>query len=290
MAKNLTFKLKSGDLMPLVGFGTYQIHGEELIRDVLDKALGAGYRLIDTAKVYHNENEIGKALKELLPKYNLTRKDIFITSKLSPQDQGDKAYEALQHSVHNLDCEYLDLFLIHWPGAFGTNSASNNNSKLRDRSWELLVQGVKDGLTKNIGVSNYNVKHMRAILQKNHGIIPAVNQVEWHPHYHQADLKKLVDKEGILLQAYSSLGGTNNPDLLTDKTVVEISKQLGKTSAQVLLRWSLQQNIAVIPKASSQKRIEENIKLDFVIPEEDMQKLSSIQFQNKYAWDPDTIA
>ncbi|XP_019867721.1 glyoxal reductase-like [Aethina tumida] len=289
MAKDLKFKLLSGDQMPLVGFGTYQIQGADLIKDVLDKALAAGYRLIDTAKVYHNEKDIGVALKELLPKYKLKREDIFITSKLSPADQGEKAYEALKESVTNLDCGYLDLYLIHWPGVFGTNSSSSSNLAKRDLSWQMLVKGVKDGLTRNIGVSNYNVRHMNQILKNDHGIKPAVNQVEWHPHYHQPELKQLLEKEGILLQAYSSLGGSNNPDLLKDKVVNEIAKKLGKSPAQVLLQWSLQQNIAIIPKARSQKHIEDNINLNFRIPDEDMEKLNNFS-QNKYSWDPDTIA
>ncbi|XP_050517156.1 uncharacterized oxidoreductase Mflv_4205-like isoform X3 [Diabrotica virgifera virgifera] len=289
MAKDMNFKLLSGDLMPLVGFGTYQVRGDDLIKSVLDHALAAGYRLIDSAAVYGNEVSIGKALKELLPKHNLTRKDIFITTKLSPSNQGEQAYSALQRSLQNLDCEYLDLYLIHWPGAQGINSENKNNTVLRDESWQQMVKGVKNGLTRNIGVSNYNVKHMRELLNKNHGIKPAVNQVEWHPYYHQPELLDLLRKEGILLQAYSSLGGSNNPDLLNDKEINKIATKLGKSPAQVLLRWPLQQNIAIIPKARSKKHIDDNIDINFVIPEDDMKILNGLP-QTKYAWDPDTIA
>ncbi|CAH1108157.1 unnamed protein product [Psylliodes chrysocephalus] len=204
LAKDMNFKLHSGDLMPLIGFGTYQIHGDELIKDVLDLALAAGYRLIDSATVYGNEVSIGLALKELLPKYNLTRKDIFITSKLAPTDQGTKAYVALERSLRNLDCDYLDLYLIHWPGVQGIRSEERNNSLLRGESWQQLARAAKDGLTRNIGVSNYN-------------------------------------------------------------------------------------NIAVIPKARSKKHIDDNIDLDFIIPDEDMKTLNTFQ-QVKYAWDPDVIA
>ncbi|XP_056631483.1 uncharacterized protein LOC130441722 [Diorhabda sublineata] len=290
LAKDMKFTLHSGDLMPMVGFGTYLIRGDDLIKTTLDYALGAGYRLIDSAAVYGNEESIGKALKELLPKYNLTRKDIFITTKLAPSDQGEKAYSALQKSLNNLDCEYLDLYLIHWPGAQGIKSEGKNNSVLRDESWQQMVKGVKNGLVRNIGVSNYNVNHMKQLLNNNHGIKPAVNQVEWHPHYHQDDLQELLKKEGILLQTYSSLGGNdNNQHLLTDPEVIKIATKLGKSPAQVLLRWALQQNLAVIPKARSKKHIEENFDLDFTIPEEDMKILSNFS-QLKYAWDPDTIA
>ncbi|XP_030759890.1 uncharacterized protein LOC115885202 [Sitophilus oryzae] len=288
LAKDMNYKLSSNDLMPLVGFGTYQIQGYDLIRDVLDKALASGYRLIDTAKVYRNEEDIGRALKELLPKYNLTRKDIWITTKLSPDDQGPSAYKALQESVKKLDTDYVDLYLIHWPGAYKTNASNTNNSRLRDESWKLMVQGVKDGLTKNIGVSNYLVRHLEQLLANDHGIKPAVNQVEWHPHYHPEDLLEYCRKNNILLQAYSSLGGSGNTDLIKDPKVVEIAKKLGKSPAQVLLRWALQQNLAIIPKARSKHHIEENIDLNFNIPEEDMQTLNSFS-TNKYSWDPATI-
>ncbi|XP_076264434.1 glyoxal reductase-like [Rhynchophorus ferrugineus] len=289
LAKDMNYQLLSGDLMPLVGFGTYQIQGYELIRDVLDKALAAGYRLIDTAKVYRNEEEIGRALKELLPKYNLTRKDIWITTKLSPDDQGEGAYRALQESVRKLNTGYVDLYLIHWPGAFKVKASNLNNSRLRDESWKLMVQGVKNGLTKNIGVSNYLVRHLKELLANDHGIKPAVNQVEWHPHYHPQDLLDYCRQNGILLQAYSSLGGSGNPDLIKDNKVVEIATKLGKTPAQVLLRWALQQNLGIIPKARSKQHIDDNINLNFVIPQEDMQTLNNFSL-NKYAWDPETIA
>lgn len=288
LAKDLNFQLHSGDLMPLVGFGTWKIKGTELIRDVLDKALAAGYRLIDSAKVYGNEEDIGKALKELLPKYNLTRKDIWITTKLSPDDQGEKAYKALQESVRKLDTGYVDLYLIHWPGHYLDNVTGESNEKVRDESWQQMVKGVKDGLAKNIGVSNYLVRHLKQLLANDHGIKPAVNQVEWHPRYHPQDVLDYCRKEGILLQAYSSLGGTDNGDLLKDPSVEEIAKKLGKTPAQVLLKWALQQNIGIIPKARSKQHIDENIDLNFIIPEEDMKTLSSFK-TNKYYWDPEII-
>ncbi|XP_023023611.2 glyoxal reductase [Leptinotarsa decemlineata] len=289
LAKDMRFKLNTGDLMPLIGFGTYQVRGADLIKSTLDYALGSGYRLIDTAAVYRNEEDIGRALKELLPKYNLTRKDIFITTKLAPHDQGEKAYKALEQSLKNLDCEYIDLYLIHWPGVHGVNVSDSQNAKLRDESWQQLVKGMKNGLTRNIGVSNYNVRHLTELLKNNHGVKPSVNQVEWHPKYHSDELLNFCRKEDILLQAYSSLGGTDNRDLLDDPQVKKIAENLGKTPAQVLLRWSLQQNIAIIPKARSKKYIEQNIDLNFSIPDSDMGILNNFN-RVQYAWNPDTIA
>lgn len=149
----------------------------------------------DTAKVYRNEEDIGKALKQLLPKYNLRRQDIWITTKLckliftgsnkyylycylAPDDQGERAYESLKESVRKLDCDYVDLYLIHWPGVHGLNASNSNNSRLRDESWKQMTKGVRDGLAKNIGVSNYLVRHLKELLANNHGIKPAVNQVK----------------------------------------------------------------------------------------------------------------
>ncbi|XP_074034991.1 aldo-keto reductase Mvan_2161 [Leptinotarsa decemlineata] len=287
--KNMKFQLNSGDSIPAVGFGTFLIEDTELVHNILDTALSVGYRLIDTAAYYENEEAIGKALKVLLPKYNLTRSDIFITTKLHPSNRGEKAYEGLQQSLRYLDCEYIDLYLLHWPGVDGENLTRSEVKKSRDDGWQQLVRGKKDGLTRNIGVSNYNIRHLTALLKNNHGIRPALNQVEWHPEYHQNEVLEFCQREGIVLQAYSSLGGTGNTDLMGNPKVKKIAEKLGKTPAQILLRWALQQNVAIIPKARSKEHMEQNIDLNFNIPEADMNILSNFE-RKKYDWDPDTVA
>ncbi|KAK5640402.1 hypothetical protein RI129_011213 [Pyrocoelia pectoralis] len=286
--KSKKFQLVSGDLIPFIGFGTFQIRGEQLIKDVLNWALSAGYRSIDTAAVYGNEHDIGLALKDLLPKYNLKREDIFITSKLSPSDQGDGARDAVVKSIQNLQCTYLDLYLVHWPGVSGIPTDSDVNSKSRAASWKSLIKAKDEGLVRNIGVSNYMVKHLTELLADCGGVKPAVNQVEWHPSCHPYDLKQLCDKEGILLQAYSSLGGTGNKNLLKDATVISIALKLGKSPAQILLCWALQQNVAIIPKARAKERIDANIDLNFVIDDEDMTLLGNRKSE-RYAWNPNTV-
>lgn len=286
----MKFKLQSGKFMPLIGFGTYLITGDQLIHQVLDEALAAGYRHIDTATVYHNETSIGQALKVLLPKYNLKREDIFITSKLAPIDQGEGAFSAVQESLKKLDCGYLDLYLIHWPGAGRLPVNSQENNKLRSKSWESLAKAVKAGLVKDIGVSNYTVKHLNELLTNDYGVKPSVNQVEWHPKFHQPELLNLCRQEGILLQAYSSLGGTGNSNLIRDPTVVQIAAQLQKTPAQVLLRWAVQQNIGIIPKARTEEHIKSNIDLNFEIPVEMMTRLSNLNSNEKFAWNPEVVA
>lgn len=208
----------------------------------------------------------------------------------APSDQGDAAYSAVQNSLKNLSCDYLDLYLIHWPGVAGVASSSSANSKLREVSWQQLVKAKEGGLIRDIGVSNYTVRHLTELLSNCFGVKPSVNQVEWHPHYFDPDLRKFCKQNGILLQAYSSLGGSNNLKLVSDPSVVAVAERLGKSVAQVLLRWALQQNIAIIPKARSKQHIESNIDLDFVIPEQEMNVLSNLRNTEKYAWDPKVIA
>lgn len=279
--KHLKYPLNNGNYLPAVGFGTWLIKGDEKTLKVMDMALEAGYRLFDTAAMYGNEDEIGKALKKLLPKHNLSRNDVFITTKLYPSDQGEKAFEAIKTSLKKLDCDYIDLYLIHWPGTYGVSSRSKENAILRDISWQQMVRAVNLGLIKNIGVSNYTVNHLKELLSNNHGIKPVVNQVEWHPFCHQKNLYDFCKKENIQLQAYQSLGGEGNGDLLGNKVIKGIANKLGKNPGQILLRWSVQQNVAVIPKSQTRDRIISNMELDFTIPDDLMNTLSTMK-QNKY--------
>ncbi|XP_076628781.1 uncharacterized protein LOC143345494 isoform X4 [Colletes latitarsis] len=237
--------LSSGYLMPLIGFGTYKIQGADIIYQVVDESLKVGYRSIDTATVYSNEKDIGYALKKLLPKYNLQRDDIFITTKLSPSENGNpKGIEhSVQRSLKALDTKYIDLYLIHWPGASGIPENSTNNSILRSKTWQKLVDLKRQGLIRSIGVSNYTVNHLKQLLQDCKGVPPAVNQVECHPHYQQKELIKYCNENGIHVQAYSSLGTSSNTDLLRDSCVTLIASQLNVSPAQLLLKWALQQGI-----------------------------------------------
>nr|CAD7590119.1 unnamed protein product [Timema genevievae] len=293
--KTSSFKLNNGVLMPAIGLGTYKICGSDVIFNVIDEGLKAGYRSIDTAAVYHNEEDIGRALKELLPKYNLTREDIFVTSKLSPSDHSPtKVAVAARGSLARLDTPYLDLYLVHWPGVAGVPPDSANNPEVRIATWRELVALHRQGLFRSIGVSNYTKHHLVQILANSAGVRPAVNQVEFHPHYKQPELLKFCYEEGyeegVLLQAYSSLGGSSDHSLLEDPTVGKVAESLGRSPSQVLLRWALKQGVGVIPKSVHPDRIAENIDLDFDIPQDSMRQLSSIQMMEKYAWDPNVVA
>ncbi|CAH1119852.1 unnamed protein product [Phaedon cochleariae] len=295
-ANDLKFTLHSGDEIPMVGLGTSGITGKSLAKEVLDFALEAGYRLIDTSPMYGNESDIGKALKEVLQKHGLTRKDVFISTKLHPDDHGDRAVKAIHKSLQKLQCEYIDLYMINWPGAYGVSTSSKENVVLRDKSWQHMVKAVQEGLIRNIGVSSYTPRHMKQLLQNNHGIKPSVNQIEWHPFCHDKKIYELCQKENILVQAYQSLGGPDNNDLLEHSDVVRIAKMLDKQPAQislacfqVLLRWALQQNVSVIPKSKTKARIFANMELKFTIPESDMKVLSNFKKKIRYDWDPEQI-
>lgn len=252
--------------------------------------MSLGYRSLDTAAVYGNERDIGVALKELLPKYNLKREDIRITTKLPPSEPPEQVPHAINESLENLACGYIDLYLIHWPGQ-SRRSGNSSANQLRADVWSHLITAQKSGLLRDIGVSNYTPNHITELLKHPSGVKPAVNQIEWHPYNWDATLKSLCKQNGILIQAYSSLGGTNNKDLVNDKNVRDIAEKLNKGPAQVLLRWAVQQGVAVIPKARTRPHLEDNISLDFEISAEDLEVLNNLQGkkQRKYAWDPKTV-
>ncbi|CAI9727659.1 glyoxal reductase-like [Octopus vulgaris] len=283
-------KLNSGLLMPIVGLGTHKIQGKELIYSVLDAALAAGYRSIDTASVYKNESDIGSSLLELLAKYNLKREDIFITSKLGPRDQGSgKCREACLQSLSRLKTDYLDLYLIHWPGVQGFKPADSKQKILRQESWKDMEMLYKEGKLKSIGISNYQKHHLEELLQDS-SVKPAVLQTEHHPHLVQHEVWKFCQENNIQYQAYSSLGASKDNMLLNDAVIKEISKKHQRPVAQILLRWAIQQGIGVLPKSTNMQHISENADIfSFELDDEEMKMISQIDSQHHYCWDSSTI-
>lgn len=270
--------------------GTFQIIGGQLIHSVLDLALAAGYRHFDTAVVYRNEEQIGSALKELLPKYNLKRQDIFLTSKLIPiANKGpDYVPATVKSSLRQLQTDYIDLYLIHWPGVSGIPVAHPDNVRYRLDTWKQFIELQKAGLVRSIGVSNFTIRHLTELISHS-GVLPSVNQVEWHPHFHQPDLLEFCRKNNIFLQAYSSLGTSNQSDLRSDPRIVAVANRMQKTPSQVLLRWAMQQDIGIIPKARSKGHIDENFQLNFNLTAADMDLLSNMMVNEKYAWNPESV-
>lgn len=170
----------------------------------------------------------------------------------------------------------------------GLQSQHPNNIKHRNSTWSALVKLHKGGELKSIGVSNFLVRHLNDL--DSCGVVPAVNQVEWHPHHNDPELLKYCREKGIFLQAYSSLGSSNAVSLRHDPTVINIAQKLSKSPAQVLLRWAFQQNIGILPKGSSLPHIAENIDLDFLLSDDDMKTLCELKVKEKYAWDPTVVA
>ncbi|KAM8746969.1 putative oxidoreductase YtbE isoform 1-T2 [Acanthopagrus schlegelii] len=278
--------LNTGVQMPLLGLGTYKLLDPEGVYRAVDAALAAGYRAFDSAAVYRNEADLGRALKELLPKHGLTREDVFITSKLGPKDQGERAMEGALHSLAQLDLGYIDLYLIHWPGTRDLDVSDQRNPGNRAQSWAALEELHAEGKLKAIGVSNYTPAHMRELMQSCR-IPPAVLQVEFHPRFCQSELRRVCEEYGVCFQAYSSLG---KGELVSDPVVMEVAKTCERTPAQVLLRWAVQQGVPVLPKSSNPDRIEDNSRIfDFTLSKTDMDRLSALDCGQKFCRDASAV-
>jgi 2,5-diketo-D-gluconate reductase A len=229
--------LGSGAQMPLLGFGTWQIKGQAAVTATA-AALEAGYRHIDTATVYGNESEVGKALRDS----GVAREDIFVTTKFPPNMAGGEL-DTLKRSLDALGTDHVDLWLVHWPGEVRTNL----------RIWHAFVKAHESGLARDVGVSNFDVDLIDEITSAE-GTAPAVNQIEWSPLLFDAALLEEHRARGVQLEGYSALrGGT-----LDNQTVVGIAERLGRTPAQVIIRWHLQHGIIVIPKSRNVERIRSN--------------------------------
>jgi methylglyoxal/glyoxal reductase len=267
--------LKDGHTMPQVGFGVYRMDsGSECYQAVL-WGLEVGYRLVDTAAVYGNEQDVGRAIADS----KIPREDIFITTKLSTGSHGYKqAIAAAQVSLDKLQTSYIDLLLMHSP--FGKRIVE---------TWDAMIQLQKDGKVKSIGVSNFNIKHLEAL--KEHGRpMPAVNQFELHPlnYKERKELVEYCKKHNITITAYGSLF-SGKRERYQDPVLQSLAKKYEKSVPQVLLRWALDQGIAVIPKSSSSKtRLQENLAvLDFSLTLDEVQSISAMEGAplGEY-WDP----
>jgi methylglyoxal/glyoxal reductase len=251
--------LNNGVEIPRLGLGVYQSAiGETTLRAVR-YALKIGYRHIDTAWLYGNEADVGRAVRES----GIRREEIFITTKVWNSDQGyASTLMACERSLRRLGLSYVDLYLIHWP--------VQGKSK---ETWKAMIQLLRDSKARAIGVSNYGVFDIQEILQ-NFDTVPTVNQVEFHPFLYQEELLQICKNNHIQLEAYSPL---IRGEKLNHPTIITIAQKYNKTAAQILIRWSLQHDLVVIPKSIHEKRIKENAEIfDFEIEEHDMNLLNSL--------------
>ncbi|KAG2422338.1 hypothetical protein HYH02_015455, partial [Chlamydomonas schloesseri] len=243
--------LRNGVELPAVGLGTFKAAGDEARGAVL-AALRAGLRHIDTASIYKNE----APLREALAASGLPRGSVFLTSKVSPYEQGrGAARRAVEGICERLGTDYLDLVLVHWPGVARTPPHSAANAQQRAATWGELQQLYKEGRVRAIGVSNYEERHVAELMSDPAAEVkPMVNQFEVHPRRPRRELRQLCKQEGIAVVAYASLGCG---DLLTAPAVREVAAAVGRSPAQVLLRWALQEGCAVIPKSVRPERLAE---------------------------------
>ncbi|KAJ5833298.1 hypothetical protein N7474_001609 [Penicillium riverlandense] len=278
------FKLNTGASIPAVGLGTWQAKPGE-VGNAVDHALKSGYRHLDCALIYQNEKEVGDAIKAS----GIPRKEIFITSKVWNTHQSNVA-EGLAQTLKDLQTDYLDLYLIHWPVRLVANETSQlfptnpDGTRSVDRSWDQhetwkqMEQVYRSGKVKAIGVSNFSIPYLED-LEKTWEVVPAVNQVELHPYCPQHALKEWCEKRDILLEAYCPLGSTSSP-LLSDAEIAGIAKKYDVTPATILISYQVNRGCIVLPKSVTFSRIEDNLKV-ISLSKEDMDVLEGMAAAGK---------
>lgn len=274
MSKVPSITLNNGIAMPQLGFGVWQIEDDQAFTAV-GQALEAGYRSIDTAAIYGNEEGTGKALAAS----GLAREELFVTTKLWNGDQGhDATLRAFDSSLTKLGLEYVDLYLIHWPLPSRDTYVD---------TYKALEKIHADGRAKAIGVSNFLPGHLERLLGET-SVVPAVNQIELHPQFQQAESRALHARHDIVTEAWSPLG--QGKGLLEHATLAELAAKHGRTPAQVVLRWHLQLGNVVIPKSVTPSRIAENIDVfDFELDDADLATLAALDSGNRLGPDPATF-
>ena len=262
-----TVKLNNGYEMPLNGIGTYSLLNDVCYNSVL-YALQNGVRLIDTAYIYNNEEEVGKAVRDS----KINRKDIFIITKLYPNQYND-AEKAINDALKKLNVEYIDMMLLHHPG--------NNDVE----AYKAIEKAIKEGKIRSAGLSNWYIKELKEFLPKIN-IMPALVQNEIHPYYQDTDVVEYIQSLGTAVQGWYPLGGRGyQKELLNDKVLKGIAKKYNKSVAQIILRWNLQRGVIVIPGSSNREHIIENTEIyDFELSDDDMKRISELNRNEKHDW------
>ena len=262
-----TVMLNSGYEMPINGIGTYSLTGD-VAYNAIKSALDSGVRLIDTAYMYQNEEEIGRAIKDS----NIPREELFIITKIYPS-QFDDPEKAIEMAFEKLDVDYIDMMLLHHPG---TNDV---------RAYKAMEKYVNDGRIRSLGLSNWYVRELEDFLPQI-SIVPALVQNEIHPFYQENDVIPYIQNLGIVVQGWYPFGGRGHTsELLNDEVIVEIAKNHNVSSAQVILRWNLQKGVVVIPGSSNPAHIKENTEIyHFELTKEEMEKMNALDREEKHDW------
>ncbi|WP_381414537.1 aldo/keto reductase [Staphylococcus epidermidis] len=270
-----TVQFYNGRTMPKIGLGTYRVKDSDECRESVKHAIEQGYRSIDTAMIYGNEETVGQGIKEGLKSTGLSREDLFITSKLWLTDFGrQNVEEAYRQSVEKLGLDYLDLYLMHWPGT---------NEAVMIDSWRGMEDLYKQNQVKNIGVSNFTPEHFEALLAQV-SIKPVINQVEFHPYLTQNKLRKYLEVQNIIMESWSPL---MNSQILHDDVINEVANEVGKTPAQVVIRWNIQHDVVVIPKSVTPHSIEENLDVwNFELSDNQMERIDQLNQDKRIGPNP----
>lgn len=272
-------KFYNGNEMPILGLGTFRVDNSDQCKAAVKHAIESGYRHIDTAMIYENEEKVGEGIAEALKSTGLERSELFITSKLWLSDYGrNNVAEAYATSLKKLGLDYLDLYLMHWPGT---------DEALMIDTWKGMEDLYKEDKVKNIGVSNFEPSHLDALLAQV-SIKPVINQVEFHPYLLQQKLRTYLEVQNIHVESWSPL---MNAQILKDETVQQVAAEIGKTPAQVVIRWNIDNGVVVIPKSITPSRIEENLNVfDFKLNTEQIEKLNQLNEDKRIGPDPLTFA
>ncbi|MCD2193047.1 aldo/keto reductase [Actinomycetospora endophytica] len=267
-------KLNSGATIPQLGFGVFQIDRQDTAKTV-QTALEIGYRHIDTAQMYGNEAEVGEAIANS----GLRRDDLFVTTKCNNANHGyDDAQRALDESLTKLGLDYVDLYLVHWPLP---------GKDLYVETWKGFEQAAKDGKSRSIGVSNFKAHHLDRLAQET-STVPAVNQIEIHPHMQQQEMREQDERRGIATEAWSPIG--QGKGVLDEPVLGKIAAAHGKSAAQVTLRWHVQLGNIVFPKSVTTERIRENFEIfDFSLTADEMSAVAGLEKGQRVGPDPDTF-
>lgn len=265
----------NGNEMPIIGLGTFRVENNDQCKDAVKHAIENGYRHIDTAMIYDNEEMVGQGIAEGLASTGLDRSDLFVTSKLWLDDYGrSNVAEAYETSLSKLGLDYLDLYLMHWPGL---------DEALMIDTWQGMEDLYKNDRVKNIGVSNFNAEHLEALLAQV-SIKPVTNQVEFHPYLTQSELRRYLEVQNIHVESWSPL---MNAQILEDDTVKSVASEINKTPAQVIIRWNIEHGVVVIPKSVTPSRIEENLNVfDFELTKEHIERLDSLNEDKRIGPNP----
>lgn len=275
-----TYNLPNGVKIPCIGYGTLNIKNGENTINAVKKAIENGYRHIDSAEVYGNDEAIGIAIKQS----NIKREELFITSKVSNDNRGyNNTIKAFNETLNRLQLAYLDLYLIHWPLARGDQEYCK---KINIETWQALETLYKEGKVKAIGVSNFLEHHLNPIIEKA-TIMPMINQLEIHPGQRQNEIVEFCRNNNILIEAWGPLASGK---VLTNNSLIEMARKYNKSVAQICIKWCLQQDIIPLPKTESTDRMKENLNVfDFEISKEDMEKINSMRYFAGSGLHPDKI-